>query len=258
MNRKQTGNNIFQTTNRFFWALDIHIQLYISSLTFVLAVHCNLIPWGYSHLVPQLLNHLFETHHKLEIIGPNHLRIETVKTQTQPFDPQYGASQLQHSRCGRELLYSDIPGILKQTQKRIPNSHGYDHRGISYNQLGQPNFGNYPQNSSCGCTPKLTKGTHGVTFGIPGKDFITQSVRHGPQYPGCIPGFSYLEKLEFRGFSESFRFREYKNFDPVRWEFDFGILDEIMKLRGWHSYAWVFRSKYHQMSICFYTDHFDI
>ena len=113
---------------------------------------------------------LFENRHKLEIIGPNHLRIETVKTQTQPFDPRYGASGLQHSRCGGELLYSDIPGILKQTQKGIPNSHGYDHRGISYNRLGQPSYGQ--QNfSSCGCTPKLTKGTHGVTFGIPGKDF---------------------------------------------------------------------------------------
>ena len=119
-------------------------------------------------------DHIFETHDKLEIIGPNHLRIETVKTQTQPFDPRYGASGLQHSRCGGELLYSDIPGILKQTQKGIPNSHGYDHRGISYNQLGQPNFGNYPQNSSCSCTPKLTKGTHGVTFGIPGRDFRVQ------------------------------------------------------------------------------------
>ena len=117
-----------------------------------------------------IFEHLFENRHKLEIIGPNHLRIETVKTQTQPFDPRYGASGLQHSRCGGELLYSDIPGILKQTQKGIPNSHGYDHRGISYNRLGQPSYGQ--QNfSSCGCTPKLTKGTHGVTFGIPGKDF---------------------------------------------------------------------------------------
>ena len=114
---------------------------------------------------------LFENRRKLEIIGPNHLRIETVKIQTQPFHPQYDVSKM-HPRCGGELLYSDIPGILKQTQKGIPNSHGYDHRGISYNRLGQPNFGNYPQNySSCGCTPKLTKGTHGVTFGIPGKDF---------------------------------------------------------------------------------------
>lgn len=114
---------------------------------------------------------LFENRRKLEIIGPNHLRIETVKIQTQPFHPQYDVSKM-HPRCGGELLYSDIPGILKQTQKGIPNSHGYDHRGISYNRLGQPNFGNHPQNySSCGCTPKLTKGTHGVTFGIPGKDF---------------------------------------------------------------------------------------
>lgn len=107
-----------------------------------------------------MAQHLFENHSKLEIIGPNHLRIETVKTQ--PYDPG-------HSRCGGQLLHSNIPGILKQTHKGVPNSHGYDHRGISYNRLGQPEFGSYPQNFYS-CSPKVIKGTHGVTYGIPGND----------------------------------------------------------------------------------------
>ena len=113
----------------------------------------------------KLLQHLFENLSELEIIGPNHLRIETVKTN--PVDPRYG---VEPSRCGGELLHSNIPGILKQTRKGVPNSHGYDHRGISYNRLGQTDSSNYPQNY-CSCRPKIVKGTHGVTYGIPGNDF---------------------------------------------------------------------------------------
>merc|ERR1712131_70804 len=137
---------------------------------------------------------------KLEIIGPNHLRIETVKTQ--PVDPRYG---VEHSRCGGELLHSNIPGILKQTHKGVPNSHGYDHRGISYNRLGQTDSSNYPQNY-CSCRPKIVKGTHGVTYGIP--DFYQQ---------GGAPGYKITQVTDYKVVHDpinGFHLKMTKLYDP--------------------------------------------